>query len=104
LGLTEANRVALAHVRAHAQREGPRHMAGIASVLAAAGVEADVETLVTAASGAGVVSLTADVDALVIHPAFAGSPPRSATASRPDAAEVELMRWQAFCATAAHAG
>jgi len=65
LGLTDANRVALAHVRAHAQRERPRHMARIRRVLAGAGVEADVEALLGAARGAGALTLHFHPDRLV---------------------------------------
>ena len=57
LGLTEANRGALAQVRAAAQRERPRHVARIAGVLAGARVEADAEVLLSAASGRGSTSL-----------------------------------------------
>ncbi len=71
----------------------------------------------------GVVSLAADVEALVVDPAFAGTPTGELLLARakrygfeaewhrgsalwlsdvpqeaPDAAGAELMRWQAFCA------
>jgi len=65
LGLTEANRVALAQVRAHAQRERPRHMARIASVLTGACVEADAEGLLSATSGEGVVAMNFHPDRLL---------------------------------------
>lgn len=65
LGLTEANRLALAQVRAHAQRERPRHMARITAVLAGAGVEADAEALVDAASGEGALTLHFHPDRLL---------------------------------------
>ncbi|MDQ3631867.1 MAG: DUF3626 domain-containing protein [Actinomycetota bacterium] len=63
--MTEANRVALAQVRAHAQRERPRHMARIASVLAGARVEADAERLLSAASGKGEVAMNFHPDRLL---------------------------------------
>lgn len=64
-GLTGANRVALAEVRAHAQRERPRHMARIASVLAGAGVEADVDVLLGTAGSDGVVTMHFHPDRLL---------------------------------------
>ena len=64
-GLTGANRVALAEVRAHAQRERPRHMARIASVLAGAGVEADADVLLGTAGGHGVVTMHFHPDRLL---------------------------------------
>jgi hypothetical protein len=51
-GLSAANRAALAAVRARAERERPRDLARIASVLAGAGVEADVDALLGAAARA----------------------------------------------------
>jgi len=65
LGLTEANRVALAQVRAAAQCQRPRHMARIAGVLAAERVEVDAEVLVSAASGEGVVAMNFHPDRLL---------------------------------------
>jgi hypothetical protein len=65
LGLTEANRGALAQVRAHAQRERPRHMARIASGLAGARVEPDAEVLPSAASREGVLTLNLHPDRLL---------------------------------------
>ncbi|MDQ3607310.1 MAG: DUF3626 domain-containing protein [Actinomycetota bacterium] len=65
LGLTDASRVALAEVRAHAQRARPRHMARIASVLAGAGVEAGAEVLLSATSGEGGLTLNFHPDRLL---------------------------------------
>ena len=138
--MSEANRAALAEVRAHAERERPRDLARIARVLAAARVDADPEAVLAAAARDasltinfhpdyveaqvhGVVRLAADVAALVIDPAFAGTPtgdrllaaaerhgfeagwhaglalaladvPREVPDTRGDAP----MRWQALCA------
>jgi hypothetical protein len=81
LGLTEANRGALAQVRAHAQRERPRHMARIASGLAGARVEADAEVLASAASGEGVLRLN-----------FPRPPARRPPVGRPGASRSGLYR------------
>jgi hypothetical protein len=64
-GLTEANRVALAHVRAHAERERARHVARIADVLAGAGVEVGADVLLGAVRGQGVVTLNFHPDRLL---------------------------------------
>ncbi len=63
--LTEANRLALAHVRAHAQRERPRHIARIRRMLAGVGLEADAEALLDAASGQGALTLHFHPDRLI---------------------------------------
>jgi hypothetical protein len=65
LGLTEANRVALAHVRAHAERERARHMVRISDVLAGAGIESGPEVLLGAAHGQGDVTLNFHPDRLL---------------------------------------
>ena len=64
-GLTEASRLALAHARAHAQRERPRHIARIRGVLAGAGLEADAEALLEAASRVGALTLHFHPDRLI---------------------------------------
>ncbi len=52
LGLTEANRRALAHVRAHAHHERPRHRARIARVLASSDAHGDLDALLAAVRAA----------------------------------------------------
>jgi uncharacterized protein DUF3626 len=63
--LSEANRAALAQVRAHAAREQPRHLARIARVLDAAGVAAGAEALVAAAGRQGTLTLNFHPDRLL---------------------------------------
>ncbi len=65
LGLTEANRAALAQVAAHAERERSRHMARIRSVLAAARVDADADALLGAVSSNGALTMSFHPDRLL---------------------------------------
>jgi hypothetical protein len=63
--LTEANRLALAHVRAHAQHERSRHLIRIARVLAAFGVHGDPESLVAAMRGTAALTMNFHPDRLL---------------------------------------
>jgi hypothetical protein len=63
--LSQANRAALAHVRARAERERPRLMARIAQVLGDAGVDTDAEALADAAGRGADVTLSFHPDRLL---------------------------------------
>lgn len=64
-GLTEANRVALAQVRARARHERPRHLARIARVLSSSGVYGDRENLLAAVRGAAALTMNFHPDRLL---------------------------------------
>jgi hypothetical protein len=65
LDLTDANRRALAHVSAHAERERARDVARIESVLSAAGMEACAQALLDAVAGQAAVTLNFHPDRLL---------------------------------------
>jgi hypothetical protein len=65
VGLTAANRVALAEIAACAERERPRHMARIEDVLAAARVDVDAAALLDAACRDGSLTLNFHPDRLL---------------------------------------
>ena len=88
-GMSEANRAALAEVRAHAERERPRDLARIARVPAAARVDADPEAVLAAAERHGFEAGWHAGLALAL-----ADEPREVPDTRGDAP----MRWQALCA------